>query len=434
MTTVLSGGGLFWLTTFGWLATLLGATGARVLDDFSRHELKEYCRRRGNLDFFSRVLTRHDPMSLAAETLLTVGLVILLIAHGSSLATRLSGDSASELLLPLLLLSVSLLSVVVWIPRAVVRVWSAPVIYHSWHLWSVISVAMWPLTLGVQLVEGLVDRLAGREDEEEDEEEAFEEEIRTIVTAGQQDGLLEADAREMIESVIELGDEDVRDIMTPRSEVDSVEASIAWNDLIVFVTECQRTRIPVYEKSLDNVLGILHVKDLLSMLSTSHSEPERTLAQIVRPAWFVPGSKPVDELLREFQDNRSHMAIVVDEYRAVAGVVTIEDALEEIVGEIHDEHEVESDLEIERINSHVLEVSGRAFLDELNEELPLQLPESDEYDTIAGLLIHQLGRIPAPQQQLLLGDARITVLDASSRRVRRVRIEHLQGNGSHEQA
>jgi CBS domain containing-hemolysin-like protein len=421
--------GLLWLSVIGWLVTLLAASGARVLDDFSRHELKEYCRRRGQLDFFSRILARHESLALAAETLLSIGLLMVAVSVGSSLRDRGLLADGSSLIVPCLLACLALLAAMVWIPRAVVRFWSAPVLYHSWQIWRVVSVAMWPLTLGFQIVEGLVQRLAGREHEPEDEEEAFEEEIRTIVTAGQQEGLLEAGAREMIESVIELGDENVRDIMTPRSELDVLDVSIEWDELIAFVTECQRTRIPVYQQVLDNVLGILHVKDLLPLLSGSPDSAPQQLQDILRPAWFVPGSKPVDELLREFQDTRNHMAIVVDEYQAVAGVVTIEDALEEIVGEIHDEHEREHELDIVHVNEHVLEVSGRAFLDELNEQLPIQLPEMDEYDTIAGLMIHQLGRIPVAQQQLVLGDVRITVLDASSRRVRRVRIEHLDGNG-----
>ncbi|MDP7205956.1 MAG: hemolysin family protein, partial [Pirellulaceae bacterium] len=261
-----------------------------------------------------------------------------------------------------------------------------------------------------------------------DEEEAFEEEIRAIVTAGLQEGLLEEDAREMIESVIELGDADVRDIMTPRSEVDALEVSQGWEDVLSFVIRCKRTRIPVYKRTLDEVVGILYVKDLLPRIKASGQQEGEQLSDFLRPAWSVPASKPVDELLREFQRTRNHMAIVVDEYRATAGVVTIEDALEEIVGEIHDEHEPEDEREVLLVDEQTVEVQGRAHLDDLNDQLAFKLPEPDECDTVAGLVIHQLGYIPAVAEQVVIDDLCFTVLEASSRRIDRLRIEQRGGN------
>ena len=412
----------FWLGILGWSATVVGAIGARVLDDFSRHELKDYSRYHGRAAFFQKVLAWHDRASLAAETLLSVGIILLLVVGGKWVL------SSSPSLLSLVLLVLAVLATVVWIPRAVVRVWSAPVIYHTWYLWVGITVVMWPLTFGVHIVEGLVHRLAGRVDEQEDEEEAFEEEIRAIVTAGLQEGLLEEDAREMIESVIELGDADVRDIMTPRSEVDALEVSQGWEDVLSFVIRCKRTRIPVYKRTLDEVVGILYVKDLLPRIKASGQQEGEQLSNFLRPAWSVPASKPVDELLREFQRTRNHMAIVVDEYRATAGVVTIEDALEEIVGEIHDEHEPEDEREFIVVDEQTVEVQGRAHLDDLNDQLTFQLPEPDECDTVAGLVIHQLGYIPAVEEQVVINDLCFTILEASSRRIDRLRIEQRGGN------
>ncbi len=419
---MLSESALFWLGVLGWVATVVGAIGARVLDDFSRHELKEYSRHHGRPAFFQKVLTWHDRASLAAETLLSVGVILLLVVGGRWLLE----SSPSALSLVLLVLAV--LATIVWIPRAVVRVWSAPVIYHTWYLWVVNMVVMWPLTFGVHIVEEVVHRLAGRANDHEDEEEAFEEEIRAIVTAGLQEGLLEEDAREMIESVIELGDADVRDIMTPRSEVDALEVSQGWDEILPFVIRCKRTRIPVYKRTLDEIVGILYVKDLLPRFEVNDRQEQERLSDILRPAWSVPATKPVDELLREFQRTRNHMAIVVDEYRALAGVVTIEDALEEIVGEIHDEHEADEEREFVVVDESTVEVLGRAHLDDLNEKLAFQLPEPDECDTVGGLVIHQLGYIPDAEEQLVIEDLRFTILEASSRRIRRLRIEQLDGN------
>jgi CBS domain containing-hemolysin-like protein len=285
---------------------------------------------------------------------------------------------------------------------------------------------MWPLTVGVAVVESIARRLAARHEETEDEEAAFEDEIRTIVSAGQREGLLEADARDMIESVIELGDADVSDVMTPRSEVDAIEVGMPWPDLLRYVVEVGRTRLPVYDASLDNIVGILYVKDLLQELSKTAAQPHRPLRSLLRSAWSVPETKPLDDLLREFLRTRNHLAIVRDEYQTMVGVVTIEDVLEEIVGEIADEWDEETADEILQISEAVAEATGRVRIDELNERLGIELPESDEFDTIAGFVIARLGHIPKPGEKVSAGNRRITVIAATRRRVDRVRIEILE--------
>ncbi len=328
-----------WLAVASMAVTGLAAIGTKVLSEFSRHDLEMFCRRKNRRKMFDEVLERHEDFAVAAETLQVIGsvVVVLLMVHWlcpeeglGSFETRPVGTVAATTIVLLLVLTT-------WIPWAVVRVWSAPFLYHTWPFWILVAWIMWPLTLGERLVEVVVRRLAGHEESEEDEEEAFEDEIRTIVTAGLRDGLLEADAREMIEGVIELGDVEVAEIMTPRSEVDALNVEASWQEMLTQIAESGRTRMPVYEGSLDNVLGILFVKDLLAELCRQPQDPPDDIRKLLRKPWLVPESKRVDDLLREFRRTRSHMAIVVDEYRAVAGVVTIEDALEEIVGEIADE-------------------------------------------------------------------------------------------------
>jgi CBS domain containing-hemolysin-like protein len=274
---------------------------------------------------------------------------------------------------------------------------------------------------------GLIRRLSGQreEDRRADEEEAFESEIMTMVTAGQREGLLEEDAREMIEGVFELDDADVAEIMTPRSQVDMLDIHWPWPQVLQHVIRTRRTRLPVFDRHRDDIIGVLHVKDLLPELAKAPSEDKRPLRTLLRRPWFVPRSKPVDDLLQEFLDNRQHLAIVVDEYHAVAGVVTIEDVLEEIVGEIVDEfdrHE-EPVERIQRLNETQVEVDGAVHVDELNEELGLDLPESDEFDTIAGLVISQLGYIPAVGESLQTNGVRITVAAANGRRLQKVIVE-----------
>ncbi|HIA18888.1 MAG TPA: HlyC/CorC family transporter, partial [Planctomycetaceae bacterium] len=398
----------------------------------TRHQLEAYCRRRGKVDSFSRILANHDHAALAAESLQMLGFVLLVAAGVLFWMRPSSADSSSPSFTllgrdggMLVIAAVSLLATLIWIPRAVVRVWSAPLIYHGWPLWRTIEWLLWPLTLGVYVVDTIINRLAGKNEEEEDEEEAFEDEIRTIVTAGLREGLLEEDAREMIEGVIELGDTDVLDIMTPRSEIDALDSSLSWPEVFRFVVEVGRTRIPVFEKTLDNIIGILYVKDLFPELSRNPREIQVPLSQLVRKPWFVPASKAVDDLLQEFLRTRNHMAVVVDEYRAVAGVVTIEDALEEIVGEIVDEHDKEEEDEIQVINEQTIEVLGRTHIDEINECCGWDLSESEDYDTVGGLILRQLGYIPDLHEELQIDDLKMIVLEVSRRRIERVRLQKL---------
>jgi len=222
-----------------------------------------------------------------------------------------------------------------------------------------------------------------------------------------------------------LGDTDVSDIMTPRSNVDAFEIGLGWDDALSFVIHAGRTRIPVYQDKLDNIVGVLFVKDLLTELSKPDDEPTRPIRELLREAWFVPKTRPVDDMLQDFLNTRSHLAIVLDEYESVAGVVTIEDVLEEIVGEIVDESDKDVDEEISPIDEKTAEARGSAHLDELNDQLGIDLPESDDYDTVAGLVLEHLGHVPKVGESIVEGRVRIAVLDASRRRIERVRIEVL---------
>ena len=412
----------------GLLVAALAAAGTKVLHNFSRHELEAYCRVRRRRERYAEILGSHDRATLAAESLEILATVVFVLAGGLWLFRESGGGFVAAplaLLAAIAVTSLVLLSVHLWIPWAIVRVWSAPFLFHTWWLWRIVSRLFWPLTVGVRIVDALARRLANQPEEPDNEEEAFEDEIRSIVTAGMRDGLLEADAGEMIEGVIELGDADVSDVMTPRSEVDAIDVELSWEEVQKYVIEVGRTRIPVYEDSLDNVIGVLFVKDLLPELSKPAGEPHRDLRAILRDAWSVPETKRLDELLQEFLRTRNHLAIVRDEYQALAGVVTIEDVLEEIVGEIVDEWDEEEIDGIDMVSESIAEVMGRVHLDELNERLGVDLPESDDFDTIAGYIVDHLGRIPKPGEEVTSGNVRLTILAATRRRVERLRVELL---------
>ena len=418
---------VFWIATAGLVTTCLAAIGARSLREFSRHELEEICRRRKSPDRLGQILRRHDRVALGAETLQVIAAAVLICAgasliwqHAHNTGTPWGASLATSVTVAALLL----LAVEIWIPWAVVRLWAEPFLYFTWPFWLAVSLLMSPLVLGARFADTLAHRLAGRVPEVPDEE-SFEDEIRTIVTEGHREGLLEGDAREMIEGVIELSDVDVSEIMIPRTDMVSMPLSLSWQEALEFAVKVGHTRIPVYEKNRDDIVGILYTKDLLPELAKHPGGRERSWTALLRDPYFLPETKPVDELLREFQQNRKHMAVVLDEYGGVSGLVTMEDVLEEIVGEIVDEYDKDLVDGVRQIDEGIAEALGSVHIDEINERLGLNLPDDGDFDTIGGFVFSELGRVPTVGEDLVRNKVRLTVTEATSRRIGRVRIEIL---------
>ena len=315
-----------------------------------------------------------------------------------------------------------------WLPWTFARLWADPFLFFAWPaLWGV-SFLLVPFALLAHVVDVALHRLAGRNLAVPDEE-SFEEDIRTIVSEGHREGLLEEDAREMIEGVIELGDADVSQIMTPRTDMVSIPASLSWEEMLEQVIHAGHTRIPVYGRNRDDILGILHTKDLLPELAREPGQRAEHWTKLLRQPVFVPETKPIDALLQELQHSRNHMVVVLDEYGGVSGLVTMEDVLEEIVGEIVNEYDPAHVEGVHELGPGVCEAMGRVHIDEINERLGLGLPEDADYDTIGGFVFNELGHIPTTGEDLVWHNVRITVLDATRRRIERVRIEVLDAAG-----
>lgn len=415
---------LIGLLAIGLLATIFASIGAKALRHFPHRQLEEVCHVRKRPELFHQILDLHDDVALAAEKMQAIGIVVLCFCSVGLWSTfqnlRLPSGVGMAICVSLLILVIT-----VWIPWAVVRHGAATFLLRTWRIWWLVYQAFRPLRIGSAIVHWVFRRLAGQPErtEKEEEEEAFEDEIMTMVTAGEREGLLEQDAREMIEGVIELGDADVSDIMTPRLKVDALDVNLNWPDVLKFVSDTGRTRIPVYERTLDNIVGVLYVKDLLPELANGSDQPRKPLRELVREAWLMPSTIPLDDLLQDFLENRKHLAIVVDEYGTVKGVVTIEDVLEEIVGEIIDESDDDLEKEITQLDETKSEVLGVTHLDVINERLAVDLPESDDYDTIAGFVVSRLGHIPKRGEFVDHNGIRVTVLEARPRRVERVLLE-----------
>ncbi len=417
--------GWFGLSCVGFVLSSIGGLGGELLDKFAGRALEAYCRLKKNRERFGAVLDGQDAAIRASEYLRMIGTVLFLISGTAAIFVGDAPPTGVRLIAWAVIAGVMMMMTHVWLPSAVTRFASTPVLYHSWPFWRSLSSLMSPFAAPGELVEMVTRRLAGKEENEDEDEEQLEDEIRTIVTAGTREGFFGPGVREMIQGVMTLHEDTVSHIMTPRSEVDAIDASAGWDEILNTVVVAGRTRFPVYEGTLDQVIGVLYVKDLLPLLAAGGA-PSKPLREIMRRPWTVPTDRSVELLLREFLHSRSHMAIVLDEFQQTAGVVTIEDALEEIVGEIVDESDKDEEFEIAVIDDETVEVDGRVMIDDLNDKLGWDLPESDDYETVAGYVLSHTGMIPAAGHRLSIGDAEIEILKASNRKIESMRV-HLNG-------
>ncbi len=246
------------------------------------------------------------------------------------------------------------------------------------------------------------------------------EELKLIVERGGEQGILEAEEEQMIHAVIELGEQRIHEVMVPRIAMAALPVTATLDEAIDTIVDEGHSRVPVYEESVDQIVGILYAKDLLPFLKNP-TAPRPSLRALLRTPVFVPESMTVDDLLHELQRRKVHLAIVLDEYGGTAGLVTIEDLIEEIVGEIQDEYDVEEPL-IVRLSEDEVRIDGRADVDELAElfDTQLSLEDEDEYDTVGGLIYHRIGGVPSPGDQVRVDGLLLTVETTDGRRVGKV--------------
>jgi putative hemolysin len=245
-----------------------------------------------------------------------------------------------------------------------------------------------------------------------------EEELKMLVEVGEEEGVLEEEERDMIHSIFEFTDTVVRKVMTPRIDIKSVEVNETVNDLMDVIMKEGHTRVPVYDDTIDNIVGIVHAKDLLRAIHENGKKV--TIRELMRPPYVIPENKKVDELLAEFKKSKVQMAIVVDEYGGTAGLVTIEDLLEEIVGDIMDEYDVEEPM-LEMIDENTAIVDARMPIDEINELLDVKLPE-EEFDTIGGLVFGLLGKEPQQTDCAEFENVDFIVEKTDGRRIQKVKV------------
>ncbi|MBG0845641.1 MULTISPECIES: HlyC/CorC family transporter [Pseudomonas] len=246
------------------------------------------------------------------------------------------------------------------------------------------------------------------------------QELLEVLREAHQNKLLDSEALAIVEGAIQVADLQVRDIMVPRSQVISIKASQTPREFLPAIIDAAHSRYPVVGESLDDVIGILLAKDLLPLILQGE-QPNFNIKDLLRPATFVPESKRLNVLLREFRANHNHMAVVIDEYGGVAGLVTIEDVLEQIVGDIEDEHDVEEDGYIKPLPSGDYLIKALTPIDSFNETFDSEFSD-DEYDTVGGLVMSAFGHLPKRNEVTEIGEFRFRVLNADSRRIHLLRL------------
>jgi CBS domain containing-hemolysin-like protein len=273
-----------------------------------------------------------------------------------------------------------------------------------------------PFAMLVQMFQSLLDihKNGGGEASPSDSVEHIE----ALITAGAEEGILEEEDRKLIHSVVAFGDKSVREVMTPRPDIVAISADKSLEDLRRLVIDAQYSRIPVYQETIDNIVGFVHVRDIFEL--TEEERQQRPLRQLIRPIPLVPETKPVSDLLRDMQNEGSHMVIVVDEYGNTAGLATMEDLVEEILGEIRDEHEPEHDVQQQAENVFV--APGSLDVDRLNDLFGFRPDQETESTTVGGLATEWLGHVPQKGEAVERDGIRIEVLDGNERRVDQVRI------------
>jgi CBS domain containing-hemolysin-like protein len=360
----------------------------------------------------------HRDPNAYLSTILIVNTVAIIVASSTAtlLALHLYRERVAEWLVSLVLSLVVLVACEIT-PKTLALQRAEKVALRLAPLVAWATLVMRPVVFVLTAVTRLILRLMGGKAQVRGPF-VTEEELKMLVSVGEEEGVLEEEEREMIHGIFEMGDMRVREVMVPRTDLVAIEVNEPVEKAVDLVTKHGHTRIPVYEGNLDHIVGVLYAKDLLRAVVRGE---QKSLRDIARKPYFTPESNKVQDVLRDLRKNRVHMAIVVDEYGGTAGAVTIEDILEEIVGPIQDEYDIGEEDEIQFISPNEVILDGRVSVDDVNELLKLDIA-GDDYDTIGGYVLNQLGATPKVGATLKLGNAELRVEAVQGTRIKKVRI------------
>ena len=301
-------------------------------------------------------------------------------------------------------------------PKVVAKAYSTHISNAVIKLVYMLSKLFLPISKILMVVSKLIARIFGVKIDEI----AFlitEEEIKSVVSVGEEEGVIEEEEKKMIHSIFEFTDTTVKEIMIPRTTVFAVEASKTLEEIWDVITGNGYSRIPVYEEGIDNIIGVFYIKDIFNVIRDGKLNMQ--VKSFIREAYFVPETKALVEMLEEFKKKHIHMAIVLDEYGGTSGIITIEDLIEEIVGDINDEFDIEHDEEIKKVADNKYIIDAMLDVEFLNEELSIDLPVSDDHDSLGGYIYSVLGRVPLEKDTITHdnGKVEIRVLEVDNRRI-----------------
>ena len=301
-------------------------------------------------------------------------------------------------------------------PKVVAKAYSTHISNAVIKLVYMLSKLFLPISKILMVVSKLIARIFGVKIDEI----AFlitEEEIKSVVSVGEEEGVIEEEEKKMIHSIFEFTDTTVKEIMIPRTTVFAVEASKTLEEIWDVITGNGYSRIPVYEEGIDNIIGVFYIKDIFNVIRDGKLNMQ--VKSFIREAYFVPETKALVEMLEEFKKKHIHMAIVLDEYGGTSGIITIEDLIEEIVGDINDEFDIEHDEEIKKVADNKYIIDAMLDVEFLNEELSIDLPVSEDYDSLGGYIYSVLGRVPLEKDTITHdnGKVEIRVLEVDNRRI-----------------
>jgi CBS domain containing-hemolysin-like protein len=406
---------------------ILGSFTCESLRGFSRSRLDEACWRLGRRERLGVILRRSTEAFLAAGLVTVVFLVLLAALAGVRVTNELAHEVGASrwvaaLTEPIVAIAGFVL-VFFLFPWCLARVTGERFLARVWPALEVLIRFTTPYLALARRLDAFMHRLWGLKEPGESNVESMTREIKSVIELGQREGILASQSRRMIERVIALQQEDVAAVMTPRTDMDCIEAAASLEEARRRMIEAGHSRMPVIGASTDDIIGILYAKDLLRHVSDGANGDDLHLKDVVREPFYVPETTGIDKLLESMKRRRVHIAIVLDEYSGVAGLVTMEDVLEQIVGEIVDEYDTAEDTGIRQTAPGSVEVASWVRIDDLDEQFGFDFPDDEDYDTIGGFIYAQLGRVPKKRDTLNWKQLRLTVLDADKRRIDKIRID-----------
>lgn len=403
--------------------TLFFTVSAIALRTYSHVKLYEAFKSRGRETFAKELVANTERLILSCGFYRLVTNLCLVIALIWFLTLRRQGPPVTADFVATFIIGVAIFSLFsLAIPHAWAKYAGENVLARTYKFLLLMAAVAAPVLYLFRLYDGFIRRLTGvAETNYRQWQEEKAEEFLNDVEQRRMEGVVDAEEQKMIESVLELSDTDVGKIMTPRTEVIALSVDADLQTVLETISAAGHSRIPVYEGNIDNIVGLIYAKDLLTQIGRNPTE--FNVRPNLRTAYLVPETKSLRALLHEFQNQKLHIAVVVDEYGGTAGIVTIEDILEELVGEITDEYEEPQPEPMERIDENTIVVDARMVVDDLNRELDLDLPEDEDYDTVGGFLTSHLGYIPKTGETFEHQNLKFIVVAAEPRRIKRIRIE-----------